>query len=172
MLFFSNRWSRKIVEGHIILNWDYTPVLGIKEYFQSSWPPEEPLKIDVKLTPPKLTLLFTFLLLENRFRLKSSRLFFSQNRFFKSRSVSHAWIARASHATCAKCGYLTTGMYGLFCSLHRIELFNCGKNQRPERWFYWKVPEKGCRLSRRHSRKKYIYKYYQQRKHVVHRGNG
>ena len=109
---------------------------------------------DVKLTPPKLTLLFTFLLLQNRIRLKSSRLFFSQNRFFKSRSVSHAWIARASHATCAKCGYLTTGMYGLFCSLHRIELFNCCKNQRPERWFYWKVPEKGCRLSRRHSRKK------------------
>ena len=101
MLFFSNRWSRKIVEGHIILNWDYTPVLGIKEYFQSSWPPEEPLKIDVKLTPPKLTLLFTFLLLENRFRLKSSRLFFLKIAF-SSLEASHTRELREPHTPHAR----------------------------------------------------------------------
>ena len=85
---------------------------------------------DVKLTPPKLTLLFTFLLLENRFRLKSSRLFFSQKRFFKffqvskrRRKVSLTRVKRVSltrHMREVR-GYLTTGMYGLLCSLHRIE---------------------------------------------------
>ena len=84
---------------------------------------------DLKLTPPKLALLFTSLLLENRIRLK-----FFLTLVKRSSLTRHMREVRV----------LDYGNVQTVCSLHRIELLNCCKHQRPESMITEKSPKKSA----------------------------